>query len=269
MKRMLIVIAVSLLCASASRAQYIVYDPTSNIQNIMNQAVNVAKYVQMIENQVQQITTLTSQLNELQHYNQVFGNPSQILNLAGVTGLISDLQNTGVGQTIGQLQNVAQGIDALRYDANGLYHNVGATFTTPDGNSVTRAADLYRPFAAVNETTKNFTSVYEDVVSRRDSLRQDIAATTEQLRTATTSSEVQKLTGVLVGLNAELAATDKELDHAASVSAVQNAENQNDQAKQQQARLEEQQAEFSQSIQKYNNTVKLSAEPAVFPEVNQ
>src|ERR1700690_1606249 len=262
MKRMLIVIAATLLCAASSRAQYVVYDPALHTQNIIDEAQNIAKYVQMIDNQVQQITTLNSQL-------QVFGNPSKILNLAGFTGLISDLQDTGVGQAVGQLENLAQGIDALQYDANGLYHNVGTTFTTPDGNAVSRAANLYRQFAAINETTKNFTGVYADVLSRRDSLRQDIATTTEQLRAATTASEVQKLTGVLIGLNAELSATDKELDHAASVSIVQNAENQNDQAKQQQARVEEQQAEFSEGIQKYNNTVKLSSEPAQFPETNQ
>jgi hypothetical protein len=264
-----IVIATALLCAASSRAQYVVYDPALHTQNIINEAQNIAKYVQMIDNQIQQISTMTSQLQQLQQYNQVFGNPSQILNLAGLTGLITDLQNTGVGQAVGQLENLAQGVDALQYDANGLYHNVGTTFTTPDGNSVSRAANLYRQFAAVNEATKNFTGVYADVVSRRDSLRQDIASTTEQLRAATTASEVQKLTGVLIGLNAELSATDKELDHAASVSVVQNAENQNDQAKQQQARVEEQQAEFSQSIQKYNNTVKLSSEPALFLETNQ
>ncbi|MGD0649729.1 MAG: DUF4141 domain-containing protein [Verrucomicrobiia bacterium] len=263
------IIAGSLLCIASANAQWVVYDPALHTQNIINEAQNIAKYVQMIDNQIQQINTLTSQLQQLQQYNKAFGNPSQILNLAGLTGLISDLQNTGVGQAIGQLENLSQGIDSLRYDANGLYHNVGTTFTTPDGNSVSRAANLYRQFAAVNETTKNFTGVYADVVSRRDSLRQDIAATTVQLRAATTASEVQKLTGVLIGLNAELTATDKELDHAASVSVVQNAENQNDQAKQQQARVEEQQAEFSQGIQKYNNTVKLSSEPALFPETNQ
>ena len=266
MKRMLIVITAALLCATSSRAQYIVYDPALHTQTIIDEAQNIAKYVMMIDNQVQQINTLTSQLQQLQQYNQVFGTPSQILNLAGFTGLISDLQDTGVGQAVGQLENLAQGVDALQYDANGLYHNVGTTFTTPDGNSVSRAVNLYRQFAAINETTRNFSNVYADVVSRRDSLRQDIATTTEQLRAATTASEVQKLTGVLIGLNAELSATDKELDHAASVSIVQNAENQNDQAKQQQARVEEQQAEFSEGIQKYNNTIKLSTEPAAFPD---
>ena len=259
MNRMLAVITASLLCAASSRAQYVVYDPTLHSQTIIDEARNMAEFVQMIDNQVQQITTMTSQL-------QQFGNPARILNLAGFTGLISDLQNTGVGQAVGQLENLAQGVNAMEYDANGLYHNVGTTFTTPDGHSVARAANLYRQFAAINETTRNFTGVYADVISRRDSLRQDIATTTEQLRAATTASEVQKLTGVLIGLNAELSATDKELDHATSVSLVQNAENQNDQAKQQQARVEEQQAEFLEGIQKYNHTMALSTEPATFTD---
>jgi hypothetical protein len=266
MKRRLTVIAATLLCAATSRAQYIVYDPALHTQTIIDETENIAKYVMMIDNQVQQISTMTSQLQQLQQYNQAFGTPSQILNLAGFTGLISDLEDTGIGQAVGPLENLSQGTAAEQYDANGLYHNVGTTFTTPGGSSVSRDANLYRQFAAINETTKNFTGVYADVVSRRDSLRQDIAATTEQLRAATTAAEVQKLTGVLIGLNAELSATDKELDHAASVSMVQNAENQNDQAKQQQARVEEQQAEFSEGIQKYNSTLTLSTEPAAFPE---
>ena len=74
---------------------------------------------------------------------------------------------------------------------------------------------------------------------------------------------------MLVGQNAALAATDKELDQALALSQVQDAENRNDQAKQDQARIEEQRAEFSESIQKYNNTVKLTTEPAQFPEANQ
>ena len=170
MKRMLIIVAVSLVSVASSHAQWVVYDPTLHAQTAINQAANVAKYVQMINNQVQQINTLTSQLNELQHYNQVFGNPSQILNLVGFTGLITDLQDTGVGQAISQLQGLAQGIEALRYDANGLYHNIGETFSTPDGSTVSRNQSVYRPFAAINQTTKNFSDVYADVTARRQAL---------------------------------------------------------------------------------------------------
>src|SRR4029077_6445152 len=133
------------------------------------------------------------------------------------------------------------------------------------GNSVSRDQNSYRQFAAVNETTKNFSDVYADVIARRQALKQDIAPTTTQLRAATTASEVQKLTGLLVGQNAALAATDKELDQAFNLSLVQDAENRNDQQKQQQARTEKQQAEFTESVQKYSTTVKLTAEPASFP----
>jgi hypothetical protein len=260
------VIVASLLCVASAHAQYVVYDPSLHVQNILDEAQNIAKYVQMINNQVQQINTLTSQLQQLQQYNKVFGDPSKVLDLAGFTGLVTDLKATGVGQAIGQLENVAQGVDALKYDANGLYHNIGETFTTPGGGMVSRNQTSYRLFAAINETTKNFSDVYADVIARRQSLKQDIAATTAQLRLATTSSEVQKLTGLLVGQNAALAATDKEIDQALGLSQVQDAENRNDQQKQQQARIEEQQAEFTEGIQKYSNTVKLSADPPSFPE---
>ena len=107
MKRILIVIAAALLCAASSRAQYVVYDPALHTQTIIDEAQNIAKYVMMIDNQVQQINTMTSQLQQLHQYNQAFGNPSQILNLAGFTGLISDLQDTGIGQAVGHLRRIA------------------------------------------------------------------------------------------------------------------------------------------------------------------
>lgn len=269
MKTIRAVLIGSLLGVASANAQYIVYDPTLHTQNMIDQAANLTKYVEMIDNQIQQIDTLTSQLQELQHYSQVFGDPSQIVNIVGVNGLVQDLQKTGAGQSIGALQNLSNGMDALKYDANGLYQSVGETFSTPNGNTLSREQDRYRQFAAVNQTTKNFSDVYADVIARRKALKMEIAATTRKLQSATTASEAQKLTGVLIGLNSALAATDKELDQALGLSLVQDAENRNDQQKQQQARTEEQQAEFTEGIQKYGDTMKLSAEPPSFPETNQ
>lgn len=264
MKTMIAVIIGSIWCVASANAQYIVYDPTLNVQNAINQVANIAKYVEMIDNQIQQINTLTSQLQELQHYSHVFGDPSQIVNLAGVNTLVQDLQNTGVGQTLGSLQNLSQGVDAFTYNASGLYQSVGETFRTPNGNTISREQDLYRPFSAINHTTQNFSDVYADVIARRKELKLNIAATTEQLQSATTASEAQKLTGVLIGLNSSLVAADKELDQALDLSLVQDVENRNDQQKQQQAHKEEQEAEFIESVQKYGDTITPSVEPASF-----
>ena len=42
-------------------------------------------------------------------------------------------KQTGAGETIGQLQQAANGLQELQYTANGLYTNLGSTFITPVG----------------------------------------------------------------------------------------------------------------------------------------
>jgi hypothetical protein len=248
------------------RGQLVVYDPAVHTQQIVDQAENLAKYVQMVENQVQQIQQLTAQLQELQQYNKAFGDPSRLLNVAGVNGLVSDLRKTTVGKTIADLEHVADGVGALVYDANGLYHQIGKTFTTAGGNEIQRAATEYKPFEAINETTENYTNVTADVLHRRMTLKQEIASTTEKLQSAETASEVQKLTGVLIGLNAALGGTDKEVDQALATSLVQDIENRNDVEKQVKAQREEQQAEMFETFGNYRKTFNLNTAPPVFPQ---
>jgi hypothetical protein len=52
----------------------------------------------MIDNQVQQINTLTSQLSEFKNYESLFGNPSQVV-LSMVAPLNADLQSLEPGRT--------------------------------------------------------------------------------------------------------------------------------------------------------------------------
>jgi hypothetical protein len=252
--------------AASVRAQVIVYDPTINMQEIIAQIENAAKYAQMIDNQVQQMNILSSQLVQLEQYNAAFGDPARIVLVTGVPELVIDLQHPPVGQPLIQLQLGASGAEALSNDGNGLYHNVGLVFTTPSGQQVTRVANDYKPIAAIDGATQNFTNVYADVRLRRAALKADIAATAQRLQAATTDAEVQKLQGVLTALNADLAATDQEVDQAVGTTLVQQAQNQNDEAKQAQARAEEQQAEFTESLQNYRTKFKLSAESANFPD---
>lgn len=256
----------SLLLANAARAQWVVYDPTVHTQQILDQAQNLAKYVEMINNQIEQINTLTSQLQELEKYNEAFGNPAKLLNITGVNGLVRDLRKTELGQTIEQVQKISEGIDALTYDANGLYHNVGKSFKTPSGTEVAREEKIYRDNAAIQRSTQNYTNVFDDVRVRRRALKEQIAATTEKLQGATTDAEVQKLTGVLIGLNSALVATDKEVDQALSLTVVQEAENRNDTEKQLKARGEEQKAEFSETLRNYRQTFQPMTAPPIFPE---
>ena len=56
MKKLITLTAIALPLAFSARAQWIVYDPTVNIEQIVSEAENIAEYVDMVDNQVQQIT---------------------------------------------------------------------------------------------------------------------------------------------------------------------------------------------------------------------
>ncbi len=226
---------------------------------------DLTKWVQSIENQVQQINTLTQQLQQVQAYVKAFGDPEKLLSIVGADQLISSLQQSGVGQTIGELQQLATGVQALQNNANGLYQSLGTTFQTPGGVQLPRAEELYRKFGAIQQGTENFQKVTDDVLSRRETLRQSIASTTEQLQAATTDAETQKLTGVLTGYTAELQAVDHEIDVAAAQVATQDIENRADREKQEQARREERQAQVEEGFRRYGEVFQIDASAPAFP----
>ena len=110
-----------LVGAPSLRAQVVVIDPTAIARAQANHTVDLAKYVQMVNNQVTQINTLTQQLQQIQAYVKAFVDPVQLVNIVGANQLIGSLQQSGVGETIAALQQSANGIQALRYSGNGLF----------------------------------------------------------------------------------------------------------------------------------------------------
>jgi hypothetical protein len=264
MKKIIVIIAVALPLAFSARAQWIVYDPVSNVQQILDEAENIAQYVQMVENQVQQIETLDNQLSEFKNYESLFGNPSQVV-LSMVAPLNADLQSLEPGKNLENLVSSADGNYALTYNDSGLYATVGASFQTPGGQTIQRPADQYKPFAAINGTANNYVTVADNAAQRRATIKDQIAQTTQQLQNATTDAEVQKLHGVLTSLNGDLASTDDEVNQAASSAMVQDIQTRNDQQTQVQALTEQQTAEFEESVSNYAAKFQLLNAPTIFP----
>ena len=264
MKKLIAATLIALPLAFSARAQWIVYDPISNVQQILDQAENIAEYVDMVENQVSQIETLDNQLSEFKNYESLFGNPSQVV-LSMVPNLDSDLQSLEPEVNLENLVASADGNYALTYNDNGIYATVGVNFQTPRGQTIQRPADLFKPFAAINDTANNFVTVADNAAQRRKTIKDEIAQTTEQLQNATTDAEVQKLHGVLTSLNGDLASTDDEVNQAASSAMVQDIQNRNDQQKQIQALTEQQNAEFEESVSNYTAKFQLLDAPTTFP----
>ncbi len=246
-------------------AQVVVTNPVSDVLAETMHLEELAQWAESINHQVEQINMLTQQLQQVQAYVKAFGDPEQLLSIVGADKLIGSLEQSGVGQTIGELQQLADGTHALAYNANGLYESLGTTFETPNGATLPRAEELYRKFGAVQQGSQNFQAVMDDVRSRRASLRQSIAATTQQLQAATTDAETQKLTGVLVGYSSELESVDHEIDQAAAQVATQDIENRADRERQEQARQEERRAQLEEEFRRYSETFQIDASAPAFP----
>jgi hypothetical protein len=265
MKKIITLTLLSVAAVLPMRAQWVVYDPTVHMQQIMDTAQDIAKYVEMINNQVQQIQTLTDQLNEFKHYEDLFGDPKKVV-VATVTPLVNDLRGTEVGQSLNAIMSTANGAEALVYNAGGLYHSIGETFQTPKGATVARNSDQFRQFAAINDATANYKTVSTNSASRRVELKGQIAQTIDALRNASTDAEVQKLSAVLAGLSADLHSTEQETSEALATALVQDMENRNDAHKQELALKQEQNAAFSEAMNNYNQTFHLLDAPTTFPK---
>ena len=258
MKRIIIVItAIALPLAFSARAQYIVYDPKSDIQQILDTAQEIAK-------QVEEIGVLTSQLNEFKNYESLFGNPSQVV-LSMVAPLATDLQSVEPGVNLENLVGKANGSSAMTYNNSGIYATVGTSFKTPGGQTIQRPTNQYQRFSAIINTASNYVTVADNAAQRRATIKDEIAQTTQQLQAATTDAQVQKLHGVLTSLNSDLASTDDEVNQAASAALVQDIQNRNDQQKQIQALTEQQNAEFEESVSNYTAKFQLLNAPTTFP----
>ena len=264
MKKLIALALVTVSLAFTARAQLIVEDPVNLAENIANEAENIAEYVDMVENQVQQITQLTDQLNEFKNYENLFGNPSSVT-LPMASALNSDLQNAEPIQGLENLVSSADGNAALTYNDNGLYTTVGASFQTPQGQTVQRSADQYKKYAAINGTANNYVAVADNAAQRRQSIKNQIAQTVQQLQSASSDAQVQKLHAVLTSLDSDLASTGDEVNQAVGSALVQDIQNRTDQQKQQQALSEQQSAEFHEAVNNYATKFQLLNEPTVFP----
>lgn len=237
-----------------SHAQLVVEDVAHIAQDAANQVVDLAKYAQMVENQVKQIDTMTQELNQVTSYVKAFGDPSQLLNVTGANQLVSGLKQSGVGQSLTSLQQTASGIQSLSNDVNGLYRSI--TNTSLSGITVSHVTDNYKPFSAVEKAASNYTSVESDVTQRRNALKSQIADTVNQLQSATTDAETQKLHGVLTGQSAQLQALNQEISQAAAQTVVQDISNRNDRQKQQQSQGEEIAGDRQDAFTKYGSMMQ-------------
>lgn len=237
-----------LLLTSPLCAQWIVNDPVNTAVNSAVQAGQAANHIEILRQWASQLQQLERQLRELQdqltvqrRIRDVIGDPQS----AGAQILLHDLGAADLARTYGETLQAARqlssAITSLRRTADGIYSEIDNR--TVLGREFFRNDSLYKRFSVVERQADSLASVHAATESRALALQADLARTLEQLRTASTQAETDKLNATIAALNGQLAHVDaRRRDEADKLFAAQIL-NENQAAKERQDLLEKQQAD--------------------------
>lgn len=253
MKRLLLLLVFS----PAAFGQWIVNDPVNTAVNTAIQAGQAANHLEILRQWAEQIERLNRQILQLEdqlavqrRIRDVMGDPTA----AGSELVLRDLGAPELARTYGdtlrEVRRLADAVDSLKRTSERVFSALDDR--TVLGRDFVRQTAPYRRFSAVELAADNLENVTTATDQRTTALQVDLAATLEQLRTAGTQAEVDKLAVKVAALNGQLSQVAAQRRAAAEQVQLQQLMNENQAAKERQDLLEKQNAEERQSLDAIN-----------------
>jgi hypothetical protein len=229
------------------RASTVVHDPIHTVLNVAQQlygqvkqeaqhAEDITKYTTMIQKQLQQINQLTNIVNQNVEQLRRFGNPDTYVNMLGLDALFEEVNKvkTGVGKTVADFTETANGIAALKYTGQGLYQDLSEL---PDkfGQEVQYQTGNFKKFGMVQEMNDDYNTQLTGVNQSFNRLEDEVHNTAHQIDSAGSLVETEKLKAKLQAVQGTLNSNMQRASLAALKILVQGEMNRNDQARAQEA----------------------------------
>jgi chromosome segregation ATPase len=190
----------------------------------------------MIQKQLEQINQLTNLVNQNVEQLRRFGNPDTYINMLGLGDLFAEVNKvkTGVGKTVADFTETANGIAALKYTGQGLYQDLTEL---PDkfGQKVQYETGSFKKFGMVQDMNDNYNTQLSAVNQSFNRLEDEIRDTAQQINSAGSLVETEKLKAKLQAVQGTLESNMHRASLAALKVLVQSEMNRNDQARAQQA----------------------------------
>ena len=232
-----------LWCFSSLGRATTVHDPIHTVLNVAQQVIgqvrqesqhaeDVTKYATMIQKQVQQINQLTTMINQNVEQMRRFGNPNTYINMLGLDELFSEVSKieSGVGRTVSEFRQTANGIAALKNTGEGLYQDLTSL---PDrfGQQVRYQVDAFKQFGVVQNMFEDYNHQLSQLNDSIGRLESDARVTAQQINSAGSLVETQKLVAKHQALQGMVDANFNKATLSALKVLVQGEANRNDQAR--------------------------------------
>lgn len=272
--KFLLVLILSMSGSFSARAGGIpVYDAINTAENVIQQVIDrvvqaaqhaedIAKYAQMLENQTQQIAQLTTMIGQNVQALERLGNPQTYVNMLSLNTILADIQRTmsGVGTTVAGFQQTANGFMALKYTANGLYQDL-SQLKDQFGNPIQFQSNNFTKFAMVQNMYQSFNTEMTQANQALASLLQQKQQILQQLNSASSLIETEKLKSQLQATEANINNATARLNMYSQKIMVQHTANQNDIARVQEA----QRQQWQQQALADDQTIQTAAQKMLAP----
>jgi hypothetical protein len=235
--------ALTLWCLSSFGHATTVHDPIHTVLNVAQQVIgqvrqesqhaeDLTKYATMIQKQVQQINQMTTMINQNVEQMRRFGNPDTYVNMLGLEELFNEASKleSGVGRTVAEFRQTANGIAALKNTGEGLYQDLT---NLPDrfGQRVRYQADAFKQFGIVQNMYEDYNHQLSGLNESIGRLEGDARATAQEINSAASLVETQKLIAKHQALQGMVDANFNKATLSALKVLVQGEANRNDQAR--------------------------------------
>jgi hypothetical protein len=235
--------ALTLWCLSSFGHATTVHDPIHTVLNVAQQVIgqvrqesqhaeDLTKYATMIQKQVQQINQMTTMINQNVEQLRRFGNPDTYVNMLGLEELFNEASKleSGVGRTVAEFRQTANGIAALKNTGEGLYQDLT---NLPDrfGQRVRYQADAFKQFGIVQNMYEDYNHQLSGLNESIGRLESDARATAQEINSAASLVETQKLIAKHQALQGMVDANFNKATLSALKVLVQGEANRNDQAR--------------------------------------
>jgi hypothetical protein len=199
-------------------------------------AEDLTKYTTMIQKQLEQINQLTNIVNNDVEQLRRFGNPDTYVNMLGLDALFEEVNKvkTGVGRTVEDFTETANGIAALKYTGQGLFQDLSEL---PDkfGQQVRYETGSFKKFGMVQDMNDDYNTQLSGVNQSFNRLENEVHNTAQQINSAGSLVETEKLKAKLQAVQGALNTNMNRASLAALKVLVQGEVNRNDQARAQEA----------------------------------
>lgn len=212
------------------------------------------------KNQIEQIRQLARQIQQAQTHLERLGDPGKVT-IRTLNDALIFLNRLELNLSSEDIINGLDPEEIFAARPPGPYQAVDREIRVNGEVIAQREASPFAPEVAARRSFSHYRQVRAATLERRRAIKQELEATLRQLSTA---SEIQKLNVVIRNLEAQLAATDREISFAASEAATRFYESEVEKKVQLEAERQAKQAAFKTAADNASRFYRLPSQPVLF-----